>query len=571
MADDKYGDSFRPTVHRGAAREFSAGDRNGRRNEKRNYDADDDQWRKGKFTHSRRSSDTPSSDSDADSFYVEYQPAGESATGNKPKRYHNSSPIRCFLPKIENGVKEVRTFSDTHKGRGAITMLNQIQNYTGSPAVRFDRWIKLFDNVVAMSNWNNSDIVSMLSTKMSGEAYDFLQNIMESDTIDYNKIKALFQENFHGDEDADFYQEKFDEMQRKPKENILNYAFRLKTIYQRAYPSNKLETQVEKSSQLQFLRQKFLQGLEPELQHIIRYKKVSSFQELVAITQKYAKRVQLEQNDKEKKVFVNAVSTDQNDSLLIKAIEKQSDSINAIATSLKFGNKPAEPTTFQNPATVNSNFSQQMEQLTESMINLGGLLSSSIQKDISRNLQRGGQSNGYNQQNQSSFFNPAPQNNFNKSRPGNRFQQPPSGPPAETFNFSGRPLLPHFTQPNFPQQQLAPPSNYPTSQFQQLPQPFPRATQQPPPQQFQQPPRPPQVTFQQPNQNFNPRPSAMRCTNCGLSNHNIETCFRAQRSALDANVCFYCKMSGHRANLCPNRPNVIRSALPGSTQTQGNA
>jgi hypothetical protein len=108
------------------------------------------------------------------------------------------------LPKIENGVKEVRTFSDTHKGRGALTMLNQIQNYTGSPAVRFDRWIKLFDNVVAMSNWNNSDIVGMLSTKMSGEAYDFLQNIMESDTIDCNKIKALFQENFHGDEDAEF-------------------------------------------------------------------------------------------------------------------------------------------------------------------------------------------------------------------------------------------------------------------------------------------------------------------------------------------------------------------------------
>ncbi len=157
----------------------------------------------------------------------------------------------------------------------------------------------------------------------------------------------------------------------------------MKTIYQRAYPSNKLETQDENSSQLQFLRQKFLQGLEPELQHIIRYKKISSFQELVAITRKYAKRVQLEQNDKEKKVFVNK-STNQNDSLLIKAIEKQSDSINAIATSLKFGNKPAEPPTFQNPATVNSNFSQQMEQLTESMINLGGLISSSIEKDISR-------------------------------------------------------------------------------------------------------------------------------------------------------------------------------------------
>ena len=51
-------------------------------------------------------------------------------------------------------------------------------------------------------------------------------------------------------------------------ENILNYAFRLKTIYQRAYPSNKLETQEELASQLQFLRQKFLQGLESELQQV---------------------------------------------------------------------------------------------------------------------------------------------------------------------------------------------------------------------------------------------------------------------------------------------------------------
>ncbi len=83
-------------------------------------------------------------------------------------------------------------------------MLNHIQNYAGGQAVRFNCWIKLFDNVVAMSNWNNSDIISMLSTKMTGEAYDFLRNILESDTQDYAKIKALFQENFHGDEDADF-------------------------------------------------------------------------------------------------------------------------------------------------------------------------------------------------------------------------------------------------------------------------------------------------------------------------------------------------------------------------------
>jgi hypothetical protein len=46
----------------------------------------------------------------------------------------------------------------------------------------------------------------MLSTKMTGEAYfvEFLKNILESDTQDYIKRKALFQENFNGDEYADF-------------------------------------------------------------------------------------------------------------------------------------------------------------------------------------------------------------------------------------------------------------------------------------------------------------------------------------------------------------------------------
>ena len=450
-------------------------------------------------------------------------------------------------------------FSDSHKGRGAMTMLNQIQNYSGSPAIRFDRWIKLFDNVIAMSNWDNSDTINLLSTKMSGDAYDFLQNIMESGTLEYNKIKALFQENFHGDENADFYQEKFDEMQRKPKENILNYAFRLKTIYQRAYPSNKLETKEEKKTQLQFLRQKFLQGLESELQNIIRYKKVNSFEELVAITQKYAKRVQIDQTDKDKRSFVNAVSIDEN-SQLIQAIEKQSasinkqsESINAIATSLKFGNKPPDLNIQGNLAT-NIGINQQLEKLTDTMVNLGSLLQTNIRND-SRNQRPG----NHNQNNRPVFSKSAP-NSFGRQ------QSLPPQAPVRPFQYQAQP-----------------------------PRPFPQANQQPPQQQIQrdrQPARPLQVTFQQPisaartqqmgmrcsncglNNHtvetcFRPRP--MHCTNCNMTNHNIESCFRTQRLALDNNVCFYCKLEGHRANNCPNRQNAIRIAPPDSSLTQGNA
>ncbi len=123
----------------------------------------------------------------------EYLPSGDPTKSFKPAdNDYNISPVKRPAQNKEDYSQKINAFSDSNKGRGAITMLNHIQNYTGGQAVRFDRWIKLFDNVVAMSNWNNSDIISMLSTKMTGEAYDFLQNILESDTQDYIKIKALF-------------------------------------------------------------------------------------------------------------------------------------------------------------------------------------------------------------------------------------------------------------------------------------------------------------------------------------------------------------------------------------------
>ena len=564
---------YRPTG-RSTSRDRS--DRDGRR---RDYKNEASGWSTTRGRSRKpRSSDT--SESDDYEFYDEYLPSGDPTKSFKPagNDYH-ISPVKRPAQKKEDYSQKINAFSDSNKGRGAITMLNHIQNYTGGQAVRFDRWIKLFDNVVAMSNWNNSDIISMLSTKMTGEAYDFLQNILESDTQDYIKIKALFQENFHGDEDADFYRDKFDEIQRKPKENILNYAFRLKTIYQRAYPSNKLETQEELASQLQFLRQKFLQGLESELQHIVRYKKVSTFEELVAVTQKYAKRVQLEQNDKDKKLFVNAVTNTQTDSLLIQAIEKQNESINAIATSLKFGNKPTETTTYQKPST-NMDFHQQMDRLTESMLSLGGLLQSNIQNDIIRNQQKNVQANNRNQPRQTNFPYPSQDSNNFKSRPSNKFQQPATQavqqPPTISAGQNGQPFQnPNFTPPNFLPRL---PAQYPPQSFQQNQQ-NPQATQHPQvhtqqiSQPFQQPlffQQPPQVNFQQQGQIYRPQQqTGMKCTNCGLTNHNIETCFRIQRQALDTNVCFYCKKPGHRSNVCIHRPNIIQPAQISSNQ--GNA
>jgi hypothetical protein len=51
--------------------------------------------------------------------------------------------------------------NDLKKGNRALTMLLQLPNFSGGPkSIRFDRWIKLFDNIVAMSNWKDDETVN---------------------------------------------------------------------------------------------------------------------------------------------------------------------------------------------------------------------------------------------------------------------------------------------------------------------------------------------------------------------------------------------------------------------------
>jgi hypothetical protein len=140
---------------------------------------------------------------------------------------------------------------------------------------------------------------------------------------------------------------------------------------------------------------------------------------------------------------VNALTNTQTDSLLIQEIEKQNESINVIATSLNFGNKPAETATYQKPST-NTDFQQQMDRLTISMLSLGGLLQSIIQNGIIRNQQRNVQAHNRNQPRQTNFPYPAQESNNFKSRTGNKFRQPATQtvqqPPAVSAGQSGQPF-----------------------------------------------------------------------------------------------------------------------------------
>ncbi len=113
-----------------------------------------------------------------------------------------------------------------HKGNRAVTMFLQLPSFSGGPStMRFDRWIKLLDNIVAISNWTDDEIVNMLVTKLTGAANEMLQSILDSVTKEYTEIKKLLQERCHGKENKDYFQAQLEEIKRQPGENIIAYGF----------------------------------------------------------------------------------------------------------------------------------------------------------------------------------------------------------------------------------------------------------------------------------------------------------------------------------------------------------
>ena len=193
-----------------------------------------------------------------------------------------------------------------YSGQCALTMLFQLPAFSGSPVVRFDRWIKQFESVVAMSDWDDDETILMLTTKMTDKANDILQNILECHTRDYDTFRRILHNRFHGSATEDFYQRQFQNFTRRLHESIIDFGYRLNSIFQRAYPPQPKSSSTNDIA-FQFLRQKFLQGLGADLRYKIQNKNgITNFQDLVAETQKYSIRLDAVSDERSKEEFVNA-------------------------------------------------------------------------------------------------------------------------------------------------------------------------------------------------------------------------------------------------------------------------
>jgi hypothetical protein len=441
------------------------------------------------------------------------------------------SPLN--LSTIAN-VMALGDLHDLQKGNRALTMLLQLPNFSGGPTtLRFDRWIKLFDNIVAMSNWTDDETVNMLITKLTGPAHDMLQNILDSVTKDYQEIKKLLHERFHGNENQDYFQAQLEEIERQPGENIIAYGFRLKNIFEHGYPKNKQPTKAEEATRLQMLRQKFLSGLDLKLKNKVRYKEFKDYEELVRETDKYTRRLEAEKEEGSKREFVNAITTAKasSDSQLIwTAIEKQNETINAITTGSRMNLQANE---IIGPPIVVDDINQQVAVALSNLLRtaqlppLQGNTRSQLAPTIEQSAQR--QPAGYQQRPESAFYQQRPQGQFYQPRQPGPYYQP-------------RQAYPAF------QNQFRPPAQLRPIQ----------STQD-----YRSQPRPPL--------------SSITCYLCGNKGHYRNECWQREVVYPQAPAvaderqrmltCYTCGTAGHRSTTCPNKG----ANIPGPGLRQGNA
>ncbi|KZS03390.1 Uncharacterized protein APZ42_033850 [Daphnia magna] len=194
--------------------------------------------------------------------------------------------------------------------------------------------------------WNRlaQEYAQVAVANLSQLTAKFFQYLMdpESVTQDYKEVKRLLQERFHGNENQDFFQTQLEEVKRHSGEAILDYGFRLKNIFEHGYPKGEDDTKTDETTRFQMLRQNFFQGLDKALRNKVRYKPFTTYEALVAETNKYALLLDREKEEKDQREFINAVENNSTSIEILKAIEKLPEAINSLTTGTRYPQKVPE-------------------------------------------------------------------------------------------------------------------------------------------------------------------------------------------------------------------------------------
>ena len=197
-----------------------------------------------------------------------------------------------------------------------MTLLQGIEPFSGESAMkgtnapRFEMWIRIFDSLLGMADFEDSKKIKLLSSKLTNLAAEALDDFIRSKVkyeISYKAAKEHLMNRFHGAETREMYEREYRSCIREAGETVLDYAHRLKRLFQHAYPLTEEQRAIPDVLTVrdQLLRDRFIAGLPIKLREKVKFKSFNSYDDLVKSATKYDVSIQ-EMDDEKKKVEIIA-------------------------------------------------------------------------------------------------------------------------------------------------------------------------------------------------------------------------------------------------------------------------
>ena len=123
-----------------------------------------------------------------------------------------------------------------------------------------------------------------MRSKLYGEAaeeFDLFKIDSPIKAKEYEAVKARLMKLFHSKETRSQRSVEFHNMRREPEENMRWYANRMRKAFQLAYPLNSSIDKVSMKSREQIMMDRFVEGLQMELQLKLKHKEFPSFEKLI--------------------------------------------------------------------------------------------------------------------------------------------------------------------------------------------------------------------------------------------------------------------------------------------------
>lgn len=476
----------------------------------------------------------------AEIFY-DAKDLGRATGGQKAQRKEENAPVITS--------QDLLAIQRTQQ---AMTLLAGVPAFTGDSMSRFDDWIQHFELICDSAGWNEEERLAMLTTKLTGKAckalVDFKTN-RPREARSYRKTKEAILKRFHGGETEDYYIRKFNKCDRKPKESIIEYAYRLKEVFNHAHPQEEGENEpAQDKLRYKLLRNRFLQGIEEELSERVKFKDCESFEELVDVTTKYAASYDEKKEAREKREFIQAVTRSSG--------EKELEELTKIVKSLAISQQSRlqdKPTSYKNE------LSNELKELKELVA--AGQKQKETVNAVNFGSYRPNLPHPLGSTNQGTPTSSLEEAVVSLTKKIEKLEKKQALKAAASSNSLGGfpPEGQYFGQPRMPttqgpwewqqQQGGTIPNQHNQMQtaygFQRFQQNYPRG--------YSYTPRQFQGQFN-PSSGWQPRFQGI-CQFCGSRGHDIQDCRKfgyQQQKASSSPICYNCRQTGHYAINCPN-------------------